>query len=432
MNILILTFGSRGDVQPYIALGKGLQAAGHSVTLCTAEPFESFVTENGLRYGYMSGDILKLIETDAGRGAMEDMGGLWGSIKTMVTLTKMAKPINKQMMIDSVRVAEDVQPDLVIYHPKALAAVSIAEKHGVPAVMALLQPMMAPTADFPTAGVPALPLGGGYNRLTYKLIEFGYRQYAKEVNQVRESMLGLDPFPKSAGVLNMPDGTPIPILHAFSPHLVPRPSDWPAQAHTTGYWFLDQPNNWEPSPELVAFLDAGDPPVYIGFGSMSGRNPRKTTEAVVGAVRQAGVRAIIATGWGGLDADSLPDTILKIDSAPHDWLFPQMTAVVHHGGAGTTAAGLRAGKPTVICPFFGDQPFWGSQVEKLGVGPKPVPQKKLTADKLAAAIRTAVTDQTMHAHAAALAEQIRAEDGVHTAVDLIESLLPQPARAADE
>ena len=152
---------------------------------------------------------------------------------------------------------------------------------------------------------------------------------------------------------------------------------------------------------------------------MAGRDPERLTRIVIGALQQAKVRGILATGWGGLSADDLPETIFKLEQAPHDWLFPQMAAVVHHGGAGTTAAGLRAGCPTVICPFFGDQPFWGQRVRELGVGSEPIPQKKLTIEKLAAAIQTVTTVPTIQQKAERIGKKLRQEEGVARAVALI-------------
>ena len=173
--------------------------------------------------------------------------------------------------------------------------------------------------------------------------------------------------------------------------------------------------------KLREFLRAGPPPVYVGFGSIAGRNPAQTTQTVVGALERAGQRGVLSSGWGGLEAARLPGTVFKLDAAPHDLLFPHMAAVVHHGGAGTTAAGLRAGKPTVVCPFFGDQPFWGARVAALGVGPAPIPQRRLTAENLAAAIRRAVTDTEMQGRAYELGVKLRAEDGVGRAVQFIET-----------
>ena len=423
MKIFINTFGTRGDVQPYVALGKVLKEAGHTVTICTASTYESFITEHGLNYGYMTDELLKLVDTDIGREALEETVGLWGTAKTMLKMVKLAKPLNRQMVIDSWEAAKIAEPELVIYHAKALGAVSIAEKFNAPVIMANLQPMIAPTTEFPPIGMPELNIGGWYNKMAYKAIEMGYRSYTKDVNEVRRDMMGLDDFPKSSGILNSANGSPIPMLHAFSQHVIPQPVDWPDYYTVNGYWFLDRDDEWQPSAELQAFLDAGEAPVYVGFGSMAGKNPQRLTKIVVDALQQAKVRGIIATGWGGLEVANLPETIFKIDKAPHDWLFERVTAVVHHGGAGTTAAGLQAGRPTIICPFMGDQPFWGKRIANLGVGPIPIPQKKLSVEKLAAALQIVTTDAAMQSNAATLGERIRAEDGVVNAISTIERIV---------
>jgi sterol 3beta-glucosyltransferase len=201
--------------------------------------------------------------------------------------------------------------------------------------------------------------------------------------------------------------------------VVPRPSDWDQSAVVTGYWFLDAPAGWQPPPALVQFLQSGPPPVYVGFGSMFMEAGPEKTAIVLKALRLAGQRAVLATGWGGLSPVDATDEVFVLEAAPHDWLFPQVAAVVHHGGAGTTGAGLRAGKPSVICPVVGDQPFWGRRVAALGAGPPPVPKATLTVERLADAIRRAVGDDGLRRRAAALGETIRAEDGLGRAVDYI-------------
>ncbi len=183
------------------------------------------------------------------------------------------------------------------------------------------------------------------------------------------------------------------------------------------------PQNGSPRTRLKAFLEAGDPPVYVGFGSMAGRNPEKTARLVLEALGISGQRGLLFTGWGGMRAISVPDSVFVIDSAPHNWVFPRMAAVVHHGGAGTTAEGLRAGIPSVILPYMVDQPFWGKRVEALGVGPEPIPRKKLTAERLAQAIQTAVKQPAIKQRAASLGEAIRAEDGLSVAVSKVEEYL---------
>jgi UDP:flavonoid glycosyltransferase YjiC (YdhE family) len=212
-------------------------------------------------------------------------------------------------------------------------------------------------------------------------------------------------------------------LGAYSQTAIPHPSDWSDDVHITGYWFQDAPSEWHPSIELEEFLAEGPPPVYVGFGSMGGRNPEDFAAIVLQALEKSGQRGLLLTGWGGMNVMRVPDHVFVLNAAPHNWLFPRMAAVVHHGGAGTTAEGLRAGVPTVIVPFIVDQSFWGNRVKDLGVGPKPIPAKKLTADKLASAIEKATTDSKMKERAVALGKAIRAEEGVNNAVKIVQQYL---------
>jgi len=213
------------------------------------------------------------------------------------------------------------------------------------------------------------------------------------------------------------------MLYCYSPAVVPRPPDWSEHAHVTGYWFLDHLPDWQPPHDLVDFLESGPPPVYVGFGSMTSRDPEKTSRIVLDALRQSGQRGVIATGWGGLSQSGLPGEVFVTEAVPHDWLFPRMAAVAHHGGAGTTGAGLRAGVPSIIIPVTDDQPFWGRRVNALGAGPAPIPRKRLTAERLAHAISVAVTDDSIRKRAAELGETIRAEDGVGNAVRIFNQMI---------
>lgn len=422
MKIFIVTLGTRGDVQPYVALGKGLIAAGHKVMVCAPSSFKNFVTEHGLQYGYMDNEILKLIDSDAGRDAVEDSTNLLAWLKTYATLIRQVKPMQAQMVQDAGKAAAQFQPDLIIYHPKAMAGPHLAEKYSVPRIMSVPLPIFTATAEFPSMVFPGWKLGDWYNRITYTLsVKLAWMQYRGTVNPWRKNALGLAAAANSFDEMVLDNGQPTPTIYPYSQHVVPRPSDWPETTISPGYWFLDRLDEWQPPADLLAFLEAGPPPVYVGFGSMAGKDPAKKAKIAIDALKKSGHRGLIATGWGGLTIDSLPETIFKIDAAPHDWLFDRVTAVVHHGGAGTTAAGLRAGKPTIICPFMGDQPFWGKRVVALGVGAGPIPQKKLNADNLAAAIKKVVTDPQIQQRAATLGEKIRAEDGVTKAVLFIQA-----------
>lgn len=423
MNILIVTLGSRGDVQPYVALGKGLKAAGHRVTLCTSDKFQAFVTDCGLDYGYMNSEMIQLLDTDAGREAIENTDTLWGTVGTTLKLFQRVKPMLRQTLHDIWCTAQGVDPDAIVLASKAAGlAEAIADKLAVPLLMSMPFPHFVPTAQMPALGFPNLRLGGWYNRFTYRVVHWAVGLYRGIPDEFRRTVLQLPPKPKQLDILHRVDGSFIPQLHCYSQQVVSRPTDWPDSAYVNGYWFLDRLEDWQPPAELSAFLDAGEAPIYIGFGSMAGRHPQRLARIAIEALQATDRRGILATGWGGLQASHLPETILKLDGAPHDWLFPRMAAVVHHGGAGTTAAGLRAGRPTLVCPFFGDQPFWGRRVHGLGVGPEPIPQKRLTAKRLARAIEKMVADSNMRHNAEVLGEKIRVEDGIGNAVKMIEML----------
>lgn len=422
MHVLILTLGSHGDVQPFVALARGLQAAGHAATLCAPRHFEAFVTGHGVAYAPMDNGFVELLSTLETRAAVEDMGSLPGALRTLWRLMPQANALQRKVFDDAWAAAQAARPDLLLFHPKLAAAPDIAHALGVPAVMALLFPQFARTGDFPAVGLPNLP-GRALRRGSYSLVHaIAGRVSRKPVRAWREAA-GLGPRPKRLGLLSMADGAPIPLLHGTSPTLCPPPTDWPAHAVAFGDWPLDDASGFVPEPALQAFLEDGPPPVYIGFGSMAGRNPAKKAAIVLEALRLAGMRALIGRGWGGLAPDALPPSVHAIGHVPHGWLFPRVAAVVHHGGAGTTHAGLRAGRPTVVCPFFGDQPFWGRRVQALGAGPAPIPQSKLDAPRLAAAITDATTNPAHARAAAALGERLRAETGVADAVRWLSSFV---------
>ncbi|WP_022666728.1 glycosyltransferase [Desulfospira joergensenii] len=421
MRIFIATYGSRGDVQPYVALGKGLEDAGHRVTLATSERFREFVAANGLEYGYLGDGLLSIVDTDQGKDLLENTTNIFDVVKQNIKLAKQTQSLQKALLRETWEAAEKARPDFILYHPKAGAAPHIAEKLGIGCALATPIPMFVPTSERPFLALPDLKLGGWYNRLSYQIITSLTGIFlGKYIKEFRRD-IGLGPL-KKFNFLKTGTGQDIPVLHAYSEAVLPRPGDWPETAQVTGYWFLDGQTGWTPPQDLQAFLDKGEPPVYIGFGSMAGRNPDQLAETVITALQKSGLRGILATGWGGLKLETLPDTIFKIETAPHDWLFPRVSAVVHHGGAGTSGAGLRAGKPSVIVPFFGDQPFWGRCIHSLGAGSRPIPRKKLTADKLAAAIRNAVSNPDIREKAEEIGKKIRHEDGIKNGVAMIEKM----------
>ena len=297
---------------------------------------------------------------------------------------------------------------------------ALAEKLRLPLVQAYYIPM-TPTRAYASFMLPRLPawLGGALNRPSYQLVRQVIWQSFRSADRLpRQQVLDLPPAPL-AGPYRSASTHGCPILYGYSPAVIPPPADWGADVHVTGYWFLDPTPDWSPLPALAAFLEAGPPPVYIGFGSMSSRNPQETADLVVGALARTPQRAIVLSGWSGLYMADLPDTVFMLESVPYDWLFPRVAAVVHHGGAGTTALGLWAGVPSIVIPFLGDQPYWGRRVAEPGVGPAPIPRKRLTAEGLAGAIQRAVSVEAMRQRAAELGARLRAEDGVARAVEVV-------------
>jgi sterol 3beta-glucosyltransferase len=415
MNITIITLGTRGDVQPYLALAKGLQVAGHQVKVATGANFEGFVRDAGVEYGRLRADVYTLMDSPEGHALKSG-----NPIRVMQNMKSTVFPLMRGLLDDSWEAVQGA--DALIFHPKVLSGPHLAEKLGIPCFIAATVPIMTPTAAFPAPGVINRDLGGWLNKKTYAALSLATSSFNGMVKAWRQELLGLPAESKVVKGFKV-NGKPLPVLYCYSKHVVPIPDDWDDSAHVTGYWILEEKQDWQPSPELTAFLGAGSAPVYIGFGSMVAEDSANMTQTVIEALQKSGQRGVIATGWGGLHEADLPDNIFKLKEAPHDWLFPRMGAVVHHGGAGTVAAGLRAGKPTLVCPFIADQPFWGNRMVDLGVGPAPIPQKKLTADHLAEAIRQVATDSGMRQRAAALGEKLRAEDGVANAVQVIENYL---------
>jgi sterol 3beta-glucosyltransferase len=418
MKIAIIAPGSRGDVQPYIALGRGLKNAGHIVRFVTHSNFKALVTAYGLEFWSVEANVQEIVQNADMRERIEKGNFL-------LLMAQMAKEAQR----GALRLAEGSLSachgmDLVLAGMGGVyIGLALAEKLDLPLLQAYLVPF-TPTQDFASVLVSHPPawFGGSLNRLSHHLTrQVMWQGFRSADTLARRKTLGLPAAP-FWGPYNSEHTHGLPILYGFSPAVIPPPPDWNDDIHVTGYWFLDEAQDWTPPTALTDFLESGPSPVFIGFGSMSNRNPQEATDLVVKALKRIDQRAILLSGWGGLQKTELPDSIFMIDSIPHAWLFPRLAAVVHHGGAGTTAAGLRAGVPSVIVPFFGDQPFWGRRVAELGVGPAPIPRKKLTAERLARAIQAAVTDEEMRQRAARLGAQIRAEDGIAGAVAVVQHI----------
>lgn len=414
MQIVIIAGGSRGDVQPYVALGQGLLAAGHAVRLVATEDFRALGTAYGLEFAALGGGIQAQAQSQM--QAIAERGNL---LEILSATGRGAEQLAHQSATAGLAASHDADV-LLAGLGSQFVGLALAQKLGRPLIQAHLMPF-TPTRAFPSVltPLPASPLTRWANAPSHHLTQQMFWQMFRGADAtVRTQVLHLQRSSFWGPFAALQQHTRL-TLYGYSPHVIPPPPDWPAATHVTGYWFLDPPPGWEPPPDLVAFLQAGPPPVYVGFGSMPSRNPAAAAELVLQALARAGQRGVLSAGWGGLTPANLPPTVHLVGSVPHSWLFPRMAAVVHHGGAGTTGAGLAAGVPSIVVPFFGDQPFWGSRVAALGVGPQPIPRARLTLARLAGAITQAVTDPVMRQKAADLGQRIRAEDGIGLAVAAI-------------
>ncbi|HLY24859.1 MAG TPA: glycosyltransferase [Aggregatilineales bacterium] len=418
MHITLVAVGSRGDVQPFIALGVALRDAGYTVRLATHLVFEAEIRAEKLEFSNLEGDPQKLLQDEEFRTWMESARN---PIKFATGFKNFMGPAISRSMRDTLTASQDTDA-IIVTGPAFYFGLTIAEKLKIPLIQAYLQPIH-PTGEFPSAMFPlGLPNLSVFNYPVHVVGgQLFWQLMRPSVNQARRELFGMPPL-TLFGPLPVVMRQKLPVLYGYSPEVLPKPRNWPEFLHVTGYWFLDQPA-WTPPADLVAFLESGPPPVYIGFGSMADRDPQRMAEISLAALKKAGQRGLLLTGWGGLAQSDLPDEVFKVDSAPHDWLLPRMAAVVHHAGAGTTAAGLRAGKSTITIPFFGDQIFWARRVARIGAGPEPLIRKTLTADRLAEAIQQTLANEGICRQAAAIGQKIRAERGSQNAVKIISDYL---------
>jgi len=420
MKITVFTAGSRGDIQPCIALSKSLLEAGYLVSLAAPEDFSAFVQGYGVDFYPLHGDVQQIMAGNTGKTFMEKGGA--NPIKSISAMRKMIAPVILQMAEDAYSACKGSDAMICLGVFSAFGK-SIAEVLNIPIINIEPTPLL-PTRAFPAPSWPIQRDLGGFHNLVSGIVmlEVIWLWYQPFLNDFREK-LGLSPL-NAVSFQHQIKSTPM--ISAYSPKIIPHPDDWPNSVHITGYLYLDAINVWQPSSELKTFLAAGAPPVYIGFGSIAGLNPEILTQLILDALAKSGQRGLLLTGWGGISADTLPDSVFMIDDAPHSWLFPKMAAVVHHGGAGTTAEGLRAGVPSVIVPFILDQPFWGARIKALNLGPDPIPQKKLDADRLANAIKIAVSDLKIKECAKSFGASIRSENGSKNALEIVQHYFGNP------
>ncbi len=410
MRFTIHALGTRGDTQPYLALARELQAQGHEPLLIAPAQFAEAARAEGVAFAALPAEFLTLLDSSEVKDVIGKSGTGFGA---GFRLIKHYRHLMRDLLDAEWRAAQAFRPEAIIFHPKALGAPHIATSMGVPHFLASPLPGFTPTSAFPAPILPFASLGP-LNRISHALmIHGGNFIFRKTLRQWRTETLGLPGRGKPAPL----SGT----LYAYSPHVVPKPSDWGADVAVTGYWFLDT-EDWQPDAELASFLDAGEPPVYVSFGSMPGIDPERLSRMVIEGLRMAGKRGLLATAGGALCQIENSRDVHTISGAPHDRLFPLVHATLHHGGAGTIGAALRAGKPTAICPFLGDQPFWARRVVDLGVGPKPISKNKMSAADFASAF-TAMDDKSMRTKAELIGQAIQHENGLASAIRFIEETM---------
>ncbi|MCF4166146.1 glycosyltransferase [Zavarzinia compransoris] len=432
MRITILAVGTQGDVRPFIALSRELQARGHEITITTGRNFEDLIRGHGIGFSPMTADYEKLMRNspelvERGMNLVQGTRIMRGLLHDMA-----------QHWAEEGRAACEGAELIVGQGSGTVLAMSLAEAFGVPSVQVQFQPV-TPCSDIPPVMLPQSPfrLPGFINRGLYHGLRITIWQLFKEaINDVVRKDLGLPPVTYSDVYRNLsPERRRV--LYAYSEAVLPRSRDWTELAQVTGYWFLDEGADWTPPDDLARFLEAGEKPVYIGFGSMLTQKAEAVTRMVLGAVKEIGCRAVLATGWGGLSADpSLADAnVFVLKQAPHDWLFPRMAGAVHHGGAGTTAAACRAGIPSLIMPFITEQAFWSGRLEEKGIAPPRLNRKTVTQGAFKRGI-TRLLDPAMKTRAEAVGAKIRAEDGIGRAIDqltewgLLTQGEPQPTESA--
>jgi len=412
-RIAMASIGTQGDVQPYVALAVALKRKGYEVVLGAPDDFAELAAAYGIEFRSLGRNIQEFLKQSQFENAM--------SQNLLVNAPALLR--EGQHIVDAAaRVSWDMaqEADAIMLNMNTSFGIDIAEALEIPVIMAALQPLNS-TSEFPFCAYYGPSFGKAFNKLSYTAMGVSQIYYNLPRNRLRRELMGLKTR-RIGGLFRDNDGNRLPTLYAYSEHVSPRPRDWPSTSVLTGYWQLEDRTGWEPSHRFRAWLDAGPKPIYVGFGSMP-FGAERNTEILKSAVAKWGGRVVVARGWGGINPDDLPDSIYAIRKAPHDKLFNHVKAVVHHGGAGTTSAGLHAGRPTFVVPQTVDQPYWGKRVYDLGCGPQPVRLRRLTSESLAEALHLLDTTKAYEANAQALAAKLNAEDGTGRAIDFIEQVL---------
>jgi len=420
-RILLLASGTRGDVQPYIALGLGLQSAGYQVSLATHARFQPLTERYGLGTSLLEGNPSELLMQSGWESALAFKADWGRGLRASLQFTRAARPMYERMLASAWNSCQGA--DALVAGLPTIWGAHISEALNIPCILCFLQPLTR-TGEFPSPLFPyRRSFGRSYNHLSYRIIEqVLWQPWRALINRWRRDQLHLHPAPMR-GIHHRLYTDTTPVIYAFSERVVPRPKDWPAWHQTVGYWFLEEGDSYSPPQDLKRYIEAGDPPVYIGLGSTGVHKSDDVLALLSRALDGTNLRAVLAI-------PSAPDlglnqrrSIFTVREVSHAWLFPRMAALVHHGGAGTTASGLRAGIPAFIMPQYADQFFWGERLFELGVGPRPLPLRSLSAERLAHSLERMIRDTKLSESARKFSQAISTETGIKRAVDVIQQAL---------
>lgn len=419
MKIHILAIGGRGDVEPLLILGEKLVESGYTVRIITHPDFTQLAESYSLEYSTISSGIRELFQGEYGSGTYSTRTNYF---RSWFNFYKMFGEILFISAKDSWELCGDA--GLIIYSPPCLYfAPQIAEKLGIPSIPVFFQPFH-PTRDFPHYISPVRrnisPL---FNLLTHKVADIVmWFPYLRIINRFRKECLNLPPYSYFEDYISRWRRESSPFIYAFSRFVVPRPHDWHSNAKITGYFFRDN-TDYEPGEDLAEFISSGEKPLFVGFSSTVVHEPETISSILIETFKRLDRKVVLATGWGGLQEIEFPDNFFKIPSVPHSWLFPKMSLLIHHGGAGTTGAALRSGVPSVVIPFAADQHFWGKKVEKAGCGPAPLQARDLSPEKLYNTVSHVLNNDSFYQKAREMSSRIKTENGTENAVRLIEDLI---------
>ena len=416
MQITILAAGSQGDVQPYLALAVGLKNEGYGIRFAANSNFASLAASYDLDFFPIQVDSFEIIHNPRARAWLDSDSAIHLALNTI----RAVRPVVHQLLVDSLHACMGSR--LIIYNSYALPFVYYFGRYlAIPCIPATLHPV--PTRSYPAilSNIRYSP-SKTFNLFTHMVVnQISWQVFLPEARKFwkgKEPISFVGPFKKIMD-------EQFPILCGYSPTVIPKANDLPGNVVLCGYWLLKPYPGWKPDPGLTDFIQSGKRPLYIGFGSMGSRkNNHATTDILLKALAETGQRAVLAAGWSGLGVGhQLPDYVFPIKDIPHQWLFPQMAAIIHHGGIGTTGAGLSSGVPNIVISHFGDQNYWGRRIAELGAGPEPIARKKLSQQWLARAISTAIHDQTMIHNAEIIGAKILAEEGIQKAIQAVRPYL---------